>query len=101
MMTDTGFLRSLVEFEKDGLNDKQVKQVKAYFKAEFTPDAVQSISSAGAGLLKWVYAIVNYFGVAKTVNPKRQAVAHAEKSLRQSSKDLAKIQAEVSQLTQT
>ena len=92
MMTDTGFLRSLVEFEKDGLNDKQVKQVKAYFKPEFTPQAVMSISSAGGGLLKWVYAIVNYYGVAKTVNPKRQAVAQGEKMLRAAGKELAKVQ---------
>ena len=41
-------------------------------KSDFTPEEVKSISSAGAGLLKWVYAIVNYFGVAKTVDPKRQ-----------------------------
>ena len=101
MMTDTGFLRSLVEFEKDALNDKQVKAVKAYFGKgdEFTPASVQSISSAGAGLLKWVYAIVNYYGVAKTVNPKRQAVAQGEKMLRAAGKELAKIQAEVQQLT--
>eukprot|EP00965_Chrysotila_dentata_P143725 4748817-Pleurochrysis_carterae.AAC.1 len=100
MMSDTGFLKSLVEFDKDSLTDKQIKQVKVYFqKSEFTPDEVKAISSAGAGLLKWVYAIVNYYGVAKTVNPKRQAVAHAEKSLRQSSRELVAIQSEVAQLT--
>ena len=53
MMTDGGFLRSLVEFDKDSLNDKQIKQVKTYFQqADFTPEAVKSISSAAAGLLK-------------------------------------------------
>ena len=87
MMTDTGFLRSLVEFEKDALSEKQVKQVKAYMSnTAFTPDAVAGVSSAGAGLLKWVFAIVNYFAVAKTVNPKRQAVAAGEKALRAAGK---------------
>ena len=100
MMTDTGFLRSLVEFDKDGLNDKQIKMVKTYFQnQDFTPDAVKSISSAGSGLLKWVYAIVNYYGVAKTVDPKRKAVAAGEKALRNATKELTKIQAEVQQLS--
>merc|ERR1719271_1515139 len=99
MMTDTGFLRSLVEFEKDSLTDKQVKQVKAYMSnTAFTPDAVASISSAGAGLLKWVFAIVNYYAVAKTVNPKRQAVAAGEKALRSAAKELGKIKEEVTAL---
>ena len=100
MMTDTGFLRSLVEFEKDSLSEKQVKQVKAYMSnTAFTPDQVSSISSAGAGLLKWVFAIVNYYAVAKTVNPKRQAVAQGEKALRAAQKELTRIQEEVKQLS--
>ena len=99
VMGEGNFLRSLVEFDKDGLTEKQVKQVKVYFQnADFTPEAMKNISQAGAGLLKWVYAIVNYYGVAKTVNPKRQAVANAEKTLRQAQKDLVKIQAEVKAL---
>ena len=32
MMADSGFLRSLVEFDKDSLTDKQVKKVKEYMK---------------------------------------------------------------------
>ena len=47
------------------------------------------MSTAGAGLLKWVLAMVNYNNVAKTVEPKRKKVAEAEKSLRLAQKDLA------------
>lgn len=101
MMSEGGFLRQLVEFDKDSLTDRQIKQVKGYFQnAEFTPEQVKNVSQAAAGLLVWVYAIVNYYGVAKTVNPKRQAVANVEKTLRQSAKDLAKIQEEVKQVKQ-
>ena len=47
MMSDTQFLRSLVEFDKDSLSDKQVKQVKSYFQnSSFTPEEVMSISQA-------------------------------------------------------
>lgn len=40
------------------------------------------------GLLKWVLAMVNYYNVAKGVEPKRKKVAEAEKNLRLAQKDL-------------
>lgn len=50
MMADGNFLKSLVEFDKDGLKDKQVKQVKNYFKdKEFTLENLLKISKAGSG----------------------------------------------------
>jgi len=99
MMGDTQFLNSLLNFDKDGLTDKQVKEVKKYFSnASFTPEALKSISTAGAGLLKWVFAIINYNAVAKTVNPKREAVAKGEKMLRAAGKELTRVQAEVKAL---
>ena len=93
MMTDTGFLKSLMDFEKDGLTERQVKQA-AYMKADFTPTRSPA-SRAGAGLLKWVYAIVNYYGVAKTVNPKARRSRRARRCCA-AQKDLTK--AEVEQL---
>ena len=33
MMADGGFLRSLQEFDKDGVKEKDVKKVKDYMKA--------------------------------------------------------------------
>lgn len=50
MMADGGFLKSLVEFDKDGLNDKQVKAVKSYFKdKDFNLENLKNISKAGSG----------------------------------------------------
>ncbi len=63
----------------------QVKKVKDYIKeggSAFTYEGLKSISIAGAGLLKWVLAMVNYNNVAKTVEPKRKKVADSEKNLR-------------------
>ena len=83
MMSDSNFLRTLVEFDKDSLSDKQIKKVKEYMKGpNFTYESLRNISVAGAGLLKWVLAMVNYNNVAKTVEPKRKKVAEAEKNLR-------------------
>ena len=99
MMADSQFLKSLVEFDKDGLADKQVKKVKEYMKdSKFTVEEVKSISTAGAGLLKWVFAMVNYNNVAKTVEPKRKKVAEAEKNLRIAQKDLSRTKEELERL---
>ena len=60
MMTDTNFLKSLIDFDKDGITDKQVRAVMAYMKnKQFTPESLMEISGAGAGLLKWVFAVIN------------------------------------------
>ncbi|KAK3269901.1 Dynein heavy chain cytoplasmic, partial [Cymbomonas tetramitiformis] len=99
MMADPRFLSTLIDFDKDGLTDRQVRQVKEYMKdPKFSPEELNNISSAGAGLLKWVYAMVNYNSVAKEVNPKRRAVAEAERMLRTAEKDLAKVKSEVASL---
>ena len=101
MMADPRFLNSLIEFDKDGITDRQVRSVLSYMKNEkFNPDEVMQISTAGAGLLKWVYAMINYNAVAKEVNPKRQKVNEAEKSLRMSTKELTKIKQEVGKLNE-
>jgi dynein heavy chain, axonemal len=76
-----------------------VNKVKVCFKdSKFNYEALLGISKAGAGLFKWVNAMVNYHAVAKTVEPKRKKVAEAEKSLRLASKDLIKTQEDVAQL---
>ena len=101
MMADPRFLASLIEFDKDGITDRQVRSVLSYMKNEkFNPDEVMQISTAGAGLLKWVYAMINYNSVAKEVNPKRQKVNEAEKSLRMATKELTKIKQEVGKLNE-
>lgn len=52
-----------------------MKRVKSYLAdPKFNLDDLMGISSAGAGLFKWVAAMVNYYNVAKTVEPKRKKV---------------------------
>jgi len=99
MMADGNFLRSLLEFDKDALTDKQVKKVKEYTRdPNFTYENLKSISVAGAGLLKWVMAMINYNNVARTVEPKRKKVAESEKNLRTAQKDLASTKAALEEL---
>jgi dynein heavy chain len=51
IMTDPGFLKSLMEFDKDSLTEKQVKRVKTdYLKdPNFTYENIRNASTAGAG----------------------------------------------------
>jgi dynein heavy chain len=65
----------------------------------FNYESLKGISTAGAGLLKWVLAMVNYNNVAKTVEPKRKKVAEAEKNLRLATKDLAITKQQVEELS--
>eukprot|EP00958_Prasinococcus_capsulatus_P027403 scaffold5502_cov390-Prasinococcus_capsulatus_cf.AAC.6 len=100
MMADSNFLNSLIRFDKDSIHEKQMKQVHAYTRdPHFNTEEVSKVSLAGSGLLAWVLAMVNYNAVAKTVNPKREAVAMAEKSLQQATKDLQNIKEEAERLS--
>ncbi|KAJ1563186.1 Dynein heavy chain 10, axonemal [Cladochytrium tenue] len=58
------------------------------------------ISSAGAGLLKFVFAVVGYCNVAKQIQPKRQAVALLEKNLALSKNEFDKITKELQRLNE-
>eukprot|EP01018_Ginkgo_biloba_P029506 Gb_13876 [translate_table: standard] len=100
MMADNRFLASLMEFDKDAITEKQMRTLKDYFKdPKLNLEELTTISTAGAGLLRWVLAMMNYYSVAKTVAPKRQAVANAERNLRNAQTELEKIQEEVVELS--
>ena len=43
---------------------------------DMTPDDMKSISRAGAGLLKFVEAVLGYCSVAREIKPKREKVIH-------------------------
>ena len=55
-------------------------------------------SKAGAGLLKFVLAVIGYCEVAREVKPKREKVAKLERNFHQAKRDLEKINKEVSSL---
>eukprot|EP00249_Psilotum_nudum_P025605 c30283_g1_i1 orf=249-848(+) len=100
MMADNRFLASLMEFDKDAITEKQMRALKEYFKdPKLSLDELLNISTAGAGLLRWVIAMMNYYNVAKTVTPKRQAVSNAEKSLQNAKNELEKIEQEIGELS--
>ncbi|KAK5620023.1 Dynein heavy chain 10, axonemal [Crenichthys baileyi] len=96
MMSETNFLRSLMEMDCDSITNSQVRTVKEFLKNLQTSfEKMQAISKAGSGMLKFVEAIIGYCDVAKEIEPKREKVACLEKDFFQSKKELAHIQNEL------
>ncbi|CAJ1068269.1 LOW QUALITY PROTEIN: dynein heavy chain 10%2C axonemal [Xyrichtys novacula] len=101
MMSEANFLRSLMEMDPDSINNNQVRTVKGFLKNLQTSfEEMQGISRAGAGMLKFVEAIVGYCDVAREIKPKRERVARLEKNFFQSKRELEGIQRELSDLQQ-
>jgi dynein heavy chain len=59
-----------------------LRKIKKYvLDPAFTPDEVKKTSKAAASLCIWVHAIYIYAGVAKEVEPKRNALRNSQKTL--------------------
>ena len=102
MMSEANFLKSLTEMDVDGITTKQVSTVKgniprtiryhsiecfgvsltSFFifilgflkELDMTIEEMREKSKAGAGLLKFVTAVIGYCEVAREVKPKREKV---------------------------
>ena len=99
MMADPGFLSSLMTLDVDGIKSKQVTAVNASLKkADLSLEKMKDISRAGAGLLKFVQAVMGYCAVAKEIKPKRERVAELERTYHKAKRDLDRIQKELDAL---
>eukprot|EP00958_Prasinococcus_capsulatus_P007761 scaffold712_cov404-Prasinococcus_capsulatus_cf.AAC.19 len=82
VLTDVTFLRRLMEFDKDHILDKILKQLKKYIDDPlYMPETVGKQSNAAKSLCMWTRAMDVYAKVVKVVEPKRQALASAERTL--------------------
>ncbi|XP_074640231.1 dynein axonemal heavy chain 10-like [Tubulanus polymorphus] len=99
MMAEANFLGTLQNMDVDAIGHKQVGTVKGFLKdMDMTVDEMKSKSRAGAGLLKFVEAVMGYCDVAREIKPKREKVARLEKTFHQAKRDLDKINKEVASL---
>jgi dynein heavy chain len=99
MMSQTDFKASLSTMDVDGISSNQIKAVKGILREmDVSVARMLEISSAGAGLLKFVLAVVGYCNVAKQIQPKRQAVAQLERNLALSKNEFEKITKELKRL---
>lgn len=81
-LNDTGFLKSIMDLDKEHIQQKTLKRIETYTKeATFTPEYMMTKSAAAAALCTWVRAIEDYAKCLKIVNPKREKKAVAEANL--------------------
>jgi dynein heavy chain len=99
LMSQNDFKSSLQTLDVDAISSNQIKLIKNILREmDVSVSRMQEISSAGAGLLTFVLAVVGYCNVAKQIAPKRAAVATLEKNLALSKNEFAKLTKELKSL---
>lgn len=84
------FLDQLKTYDKDNISPEAVKAVQYYLdKPDFDPEKIKTKSSAAAGLCSWVINIIKYYDVFKEVEPKRLALAKANRELEDATNKLS------------
>ncbi|CEL99773.1 unnamed protein product [Vitrella brassicaformis CCMP3155] len=73
VLSDTGFLARLKNFDKDNIPQPILKKLEKYVqKPEYSPDSVGAQSKAAKSLCMWTHAMDTYSKVAKEVEPKKR-----------------------------
>ena len=101
LLGDQKFASELAMFEKDDINPKTMKIVrdKYILNSDIDPEAEDTKQSIGVGdnlisvLFKWLVAMECYDKAAKTVAPKREAIAKINVELEECTKSLKEKQA--------
>eukprot|EP00835_Amoeboradix_gromovi_P001568 NODE_74_length_23402_cov_1.166974.p1 type:complete len:4329 gc:universal NODE_74_length_23402_cov_1.166974:19649-6663(-) len=93
------FLDSLVNFNKEDINQNNLDALKPYLQnPDFTADFIKSKSQAAAGLCGWVVNIVIYYHVFCDVEPKRIALKESSDQLNHAQTKLQQVKSKVMQL---
>ncbi|XP_032289207.2 dynein axonemal heavy chain 8 [Drosophila virilis] len=89
VMSDTSFLRKIVEYPTDLINAEMVDMMIPYFQyPQYTFEAAKVACGNVAGLLSWTMAMAKYFEVNKEVLPLKANLAVQEAKYQRASEDL-------------
>ncbi|EDO27355.1 predicted protein, partial [Nematostella vectensis] len=72
MLGDAGFLKKLMDYDKDKIPDSTLRKLKKYIdNPKFVVEVVEKVSKACRSMVMWVRAMDLYARVYRTVEPKR------------------------------
>jgi dynein heavy chain len=92
MLMTPNLLKMLKEYDKDGISNKAIKEVKKVLTNKLVAEVdMKSKSTAAAGLLVWLDAVNKYHDVAKQVEPLKLKVSTMEKEADKAQTDLEKL----------
>lgn len=99
LLTDTGLLKWMQTMDKDNIPDKVIQKLQQYRNSpELSIQALRQTSTAVLSMGLWIIAILDYDAVAKSIRPKREALARAREN---SEKAEAELQRECQILAET
>jgi dynein heavy chain len=89
LLAQMDLLEKLAVFDKDNIHPKIIKKLQKYYNdPRFVPDEMKKISNAAMSLCMWSRAMVTYDRVAKSIEPRKEALRQAEESLEQTLAEL-------------
>lgn len=96
MMNEAGFLKSLVEYKKEDIQEPTINQLQKYIKdPNFNRETLAGVSEIAANLADWVIAMDKFYHVNLIVKPKQIALEKATKEKNQVMAELAVKQKEL------
>merc|ERR1719498_1362548 len=94
------FIEQLLKYDKDNIAPKKIKKLSKYIKnPDFDAEKIKKVSSAATCLCMWCHAMYVYDQVAKSIAPKKENLAKAEKKLADTNALLAEKRANLDKIT--
>ncbi|BFZ13509.1 hypothetical protein BsWGS_16546 [Bradybaena similaris] len=96
LMADTNFLKNLVEYDKDRINDEMCEHMEPYLQSEdYALQVAKNVCGDVAGLLSWTKSMYVFYFINKEVLPLKANLAVQEGRLKGAMADLEKAQAQL------
>ncbi|KAF3698756.1 Dynein heavy chain 8, axonemal Axonemal beta dynein heavy chain 8 Ciliary dynein heavy chain 8 [Channa argus] len=96
LMSASGFMSSLQQFQKDKINEETVELLTPYLDMkDYTMENAKKVCGNVAGLLAWTRAMAVFFGINKEVLPLKANLAIQESRLTMANNELGKAEAQL------
>lgn len=99
MMSERGFLDSLINYNIDDMNDTIVDNLNPIItQKEYNEKTIMQSNVAAAGLCGWVLSLVEVHQIMKVVKPRQEALKKAEEEVGKSQRELKETKQQLQEL---